>query len=76
MNDSNTALSIREIALIVQNVTTQPDDVTGKTHQIFKEGTTAVCVIWLRIQQQVTGLHHHCFQIQTEPQSWSLSSKF
>ena len=34
--------SIREIALIVQNVPTQPDDVIGKTHQIFKEGTTAV----------------------------------
>lgn len=68
--------SIREIALIVQNVPTQPDDVIGKTHQIFKEGTTAVSITWLRIQQPVTGLHHHCFQIQTEPQSPSLSSKF
>lgn len=70
-----TALSIKEIAFIVQNVPTQPDGVTGKTHQIFKEGTTAVCVTWLRIQQQVTGLHHRCFQTH-EPLSRSLSSKF
>ena len=30
MNDSNTVMSIKEIAFIVQNVPTQPDGVTGK----------------------------------------------
>ena len=54
MNGSKTAMSIKEIEFIVQNVPTMPDGVTGKVHQIVKAGASLVAQ-WLRSCLPVQG---------------------
>lgn len=60
MNDSNPAISILKIEFVTNNVSTNPDGVTGKMHQTFKEEVTAEGVRWLKESAAGPGLRCGC----------------